>query len=55
MKAHIGVDADSGPVHAEQGTLANVGDVVEANSLLCGQENDGYGDAYYKNKVDSFS
>ena len=48
MKAHIGVDADSGLVHAVRGTAANVNDVVEANSLLHGKETDGYGDAGYQ-------
>ena len=48
MKAHIGVDADSGLVHTVRGTSANVSDVVEANSLLHGQEIDGYGDAGYQ-------
>lgn len=48
MKAHIGVDADSGLVHTVRGTAANVGDVVQANSLLHGQESDGYGDAGYQ-------
>lgn len=32
MKAHIGVNADSGLVHTVRGTAANVSDVVEANS-----------------------
>jgi IS5 family transposase len=48
MKAHIGVDADSGLVHTVRGTSANVNDVVEANSLLHGREVDGYGDAGYQ-------
>lgn len=48
MKAHIGVDADSGLVHTVRGTSANVNDVVEANSLLHGKEVDGYGDAGYQ-------
>ena len=48
MKAHIGVDADSGLVHTVRGTSANVNDVVEANSLLHGQEIDGYADAGYQ-------
>ena len=48
MKAHIGVDADSGLVHTVRGTAANVSDVVEANSLLHRQEVDGYGDAGYQ-------
>lgn len=48
MKAHIGVDADSGLVHTVRGTSANVNDVVEANSLLHGKEADGYGDAGFQ-------
>ena len=47
-EAHIGVDADSGLVHTVRGTAANIGDVVEANSLLHGQESDGYDDAGYQ-------
>ena len=45
MKAHIGVDAESGLVHTVRGTAANVNDVVEANSLLHGQETDVFADA----------
>ena len=48
MKAHIGVDADSGLVHTVRGTSGNVGDVTEANSLLHGQETDAFGDAGYQ-------
>jgi IS5 family transposase len=48
MKAHIGVDAQSGMVHTVRGTSANVNDVVEANSLLHGQETDVHGDAGYQ-------
>ena len=48
MKAHIGVDADSGLVHTVRGTAGNVGDVVEASSLLHGQESDAFGDAGYQ-------
>ena len=48
MKAHIGVDADSGLVHTVRGTAANVNDVIEANSLLHGQETDAFGDAGYQ-------
>ena len=48
MKAHIGVDADSGLVHTVRGTVGNVGDVVEANSLLHGQETDVFADAGYQ-------
>jgi len=48
MKAHIGVDADSGLVHTVRGTAGHVGDVVEANSLLHGQEKDVFADAGYQ-------
>ena len=34
MKAHIGVDADSGLVHTVIGTAANVNDVTQASGLL---------------------
>ena len=34
MKAHIGVDADSGLVHTVRGTAGSVNDVVEANSRV---------------------
>ena len=40
MKAHIGVDADSGLVHTVRGTSGNVADVTEGNSLLHGQESE---------------
>ena len=48
MKAHIGVDADSGLVHTVRGTSGNVADVVEGNSLLHGQETDVFADAGYQ-------
>ena len=48
MKAHIGVDAESGLVHTVRTTAGNVNDVVEANSLLHGQEADAFGDAGYQ-------
>lgn len=48
MKAHIGVDADSGLVHTVRGTSGNVSDVIEANNLLHGQETDAFGDAGYQ-------
>jgi IS5 family transposase len=48
MKAHIGVDAESGLVHTVRGTAGNVADVVEANSLLHGQEKLALGDAGYQ-------
>ena len=48
MKAHIGADAESGLVHTVRGTAANVNDVVEADSLLHGDETDAFGDAGYQ-------
>jgi IS5 family transposase len=48
MKAHIGADTESGLVHTVRGTAANVNDVVEANSLLHGDETDAFGDAGYQ-------
>ena len=48
MKAHIGVDADSGLVHTVRGTSGNVADVTEGNSLLHGEETEVFGDAGYQ-------
>lgn len=48
MKAHIGVDADSGLVHTVRGTAGSVNDVLEANALLHGEETEGFGDAGYQ-------
>ena len=48
MKAHIGVDADSGLVHTVRGTAGSVNDVVEANTLLHGEETQAWGDAGYQ-------
>ena len=48
MKAHIGVDAESGLVHTVIGTAANVNDVTQAGALLHGQETDAWGDAGYQ-------
>jgi transposase, IS5 family len=48
MKAHIGVDAQSGLVHTVKGTAAHVNDVVPANSLLHGSETDVFADAGYQ-------
>ena len=48
MKAHIGVDADSGLVHTVIGTAANVNDVTQAGALLHGQETVAFGDAGYR-------
>src|ERR1700684_387760 len=47
MKAHIGVDADSGLVHSVVGTAANVSDVSQAHVLLHGHEEEAFGDAGY--------
>ena len=47
MKAHIGVDAESGLVHNVRGTSGNISDIAEANSLLHGEENVAFGDAGY--------
>lgn len=47
MKAHIGVDLDSGIVHSLTGTAANVHDINEAHHLLHGEEQLGFGDAGY--------
>ena len=48
MKAHIGVDAESGLVHTVIGTAANVNDVTQATQLLHGQETDVFADAGYQ-------
>jgi len=47
MKAHIGVDAQSGLVHSVTGTAANVADIAQAHELLHGEEKAGYADAGY--------
>jgi IS5 family transposase len=48
MKAHIGVDAESGLVHTVIGSAANVNDVTQAGALLHGQETVAFGDAGYR-------
>jgi IS5 family transposase len=48
MKAHIGVDADSGLVHSVAGTAASVNDVTLAGALLHGEEQAAFGDAGYQ-------
>ena len=48
MKAHIGVDAQSGLVHTVKGTSGNVNDVVPANSLLHGEESEVFADSGYR-------
>ncbi|GAB3383141.1 IS5 family transposase [Azotobacter armeniacus] len=47
MKAHIGVDAESGLVHHVVGTAANVADVTQVDRLLHGEENTVGADAAY--------
>lgn len=51
MKAHIGVDADSGIVHAVVGTAAKVGDAKVLDELLHGEEQSVHGDKAYTSKV----
>jgi transposase, IS5 family len=48
MKAHIGVDAESGLVHSVVSTAANVNDVTQAGELLHGEETNAFGDAGYR-------
>ncbi|APU30040.1 transposase [Ectopseudomonas alcaliphila JAB1] len=47
MKAHVGVDDDSGLVHSVVGTAANVADVTQVDKLLHGEENMVEADAGY--------
>ncbi len=47
MKAHLGVDAESGLVHTVVGTAANVGDVTQTAQVLHGEEKVVYLDAGY--------
>jgi len=47
MKAHIGVDAQSGLVHSVSGTAANVADIAQTHALLHGEEKQAYADAGY--------
>ena len=47
MKAHIGVDADSGLVHTVIGTAANACDVTQGHGLLHGEETVVFADAGY--------
>ena len=48
MKAHIGVDCETGIVHSITATAANVHDVTEAYNLLHGGETVVWGDAGYQ-------
>lgn len=47
VKAHVGVDADSGLVHSAVTTAANESDVSQAYVLLHGHEREAFGDAGY--------
>jgi len=47
MKAHIGVDDESGLVHSVVGTAANIADVTQVDKLLHGKENMVGADAGY--------
>jgi len=47
LKAHIGVDKESGLVHSVAVTPANVCDITAANEVLHGAETEIYGDAGY--------
>ena len=47
MKAHIGVDKDSGLVHTLTTTPANASDISQTAALLHGQERDVWADAGY--------
>ena len=48
MKAHIGVDADSGLMHTVRSTAGHVADVTEGNALLHGEETVVYADSAYQ-------
>ena len=48
MKAHIGVDSETGIVHSMSTTAANAHDVTEAHNLLHGGETVVWGDAGYQ-------
>ena len=47
MKAHIGVDHESGLVHRVVSTAANVADVTQTEHLLHGREKAVFADAGY--------
>ena len=48
MKAHIGVDADSGLVHTVTTTAANEADVEQVTDLLHGKEDEVWADSGYR-------
>lgn len=47
MKAHIGVDAESGLVNTVRDIAGNISELAESNRLLHGQESVAFGDAGY--------
>lgn len=51
MKAHIGVDADSGLVHTVVGSTAKLGDAKVCDQLLHGDEQIVLGDGAYTSKI----
>lgn len=55
MKAHIGVDADSGLVHTVKTTAANESDVGQVADLLHGKEKDAYADSGYRGAANRVS
>jgi len=48
MKAHIGVDAESGSIHSLETTPANEHDITQAGNLLHGEEDEAFGDSGYR-------
>ena len=48
MKAHIGVDAESGLAHSLETTAANAADVSTAHAVLHGDEEEAWDDAGYQ-------
>jgi len=48
MKAHMGVDAQSGLIHTVVTTAANTSDVTQAHALLHGEGTTVFGDAGYQ-------
>ena len=48
MKAHVGVDAETGVVHSMTTTPANHHDITEVDKLLHGEEQDVFADSGYR-------
>lgn len=48
MKAHIGVDAQTGTIHSLATTSANRHDITQADKLLHGDEKEAFGDSGYR-------